>query len=213
MSSFPPMIPWPQLPESEREAARHISEQIHHLGFYVTLFQQGLQLVQYASRLRAQLLDTAMSGDNWGANDLRFQAANWKSIAARDAAMNIYHFQSILRSLRDQTKDSPWVRARVETKVLEEAYDAFKIMFPSWKEMRHVIGHTADMMFSPAEKKKHYPENGPVFVSMYDGDGDRLTMTRGKQAVYVDMTPETLNGLTTIKEAVWRAFRKCDGLP
>lgn len=60
----------------------------------------------------------------------RAARSKWLRIPIESAAFSIYHFQSALRSVRDQLKHTPILAAKVDSKALQKAYDRFHAEFP-----------------------------------------------------------------------------------
>ena len=200
-----PHINWLE-PAEERDFARHISFSLTRAAALVSQFEHAVALNNHCGDLRAE----HYAANGMHGSEVRRRYAEWQAIAARDAAFTIYHFQSTARSIRDQLAYAPTLKAKVDTKALEEAWLRIDRDFPFWKEMRDAVGHSADIQFSPAEIDKHRPASGPGMIGTLDKTGTRLISMRKKRIVYLDVTPETLETLKSVVIDVFLAFRKAD---
>src|SRR5829696_6885478 len=89
-SDWGPHINWLEPPE-EREHAQHFSTQLHMLRMYVIAFSRAVHLIDHCENLLKSLPSIPD----------RQKVFDWTAIAARDAAMTIYHFRSTLYSVQN----------------------------------------------------------------------------------------------------------------
>lgn len=202
-----PMIDWPKYPAEEREHVRLVCGSLGMLRTHANTFDDAVSLIEHCQQLKLAMGERIFTAEEM---NQRLLNVNWQMIAARDAAFSMYHFQSSLRSVRDQLRHTPTLRAKVDTKALEASYRRIGEEFPDWKDMRDAIGHWADMLFSNDNIKQHWPE-GPIRIGRsYDPATRRLTMTRNKKQISLDVTTGALERIESIMTDAWAAFCKAD---
>jgi hypothetical protein len=79
----------------------------------------------------------------------------WLFIAARDAAMIVYHVRSTLHSIKSNVRNCPSVLKRTSIPILESALSTLETNFPNLVMLRHAVAHDADTSFSPESRAKH----------------------------------------------------------
>lgn len=198
-----PLINWLE-PFEEREAASHICSQLRRLTLHVQTFQAAIELIDHCEELTAAH-KASPDSDNWS---VRARFGDWMLITARDAAFTVYHYQSVLRSIRDQLHRAPTLQSKTDTKAIEHAYEQFKADFPSWKSVRDAVGHWADMGFKPEDFEEHRVPGEPFIQSTFDPRTRSLIMTRHKGYRMLAVTEENYRRLVAITQAVFAAFRK-----
>jgi hypothetical protein len=80
---------------------------------------------------------------------------NYQIIAARDGALNIYHFGCCLNAIKKQVPASPVHAGKVDAIKLRAARQKFRAYFPNIDSVRHGIAHAAEHYKSPADMKKN----------------------------------------------------------
>lgn len=106
----------------------------------------------------------------------------WRAIAARDAAMNAYHFCRAIEYLGKLK--APSLRARLDSNAIREARRIARARLPDFVSIRHAVGHTVDLMFDPDEFRLHAVD-GEHYI--FGGFSNRtLTVTKdGKHFAFV----------------------------
>lgn len=188
---FPPHLDWLDPPE-ELNAARHIQ---HLLGLLWLLVDDW-----YASAL-----DVFVSCDVPAiARPDRRQAARWKQVAARDAAVTVYHVASTIGSIRGGFRDCPTLRSRVDHATIRDAAGAFDRRFPQGRKARHANTHFADFLRSYQEAERHKPRNGPDNRGVLIGN--RLLTSLECEATTAELSLAALEQLRIIKHQIFGAF-------
>lgn len=77
----------------------------------------------------------------------------WREMAARDAAINVYHLCSALNHLR--SLNAPSLRKRIDGNALKEAHNVTRGKFPDFVAIRDAVGHIADFAKNPGSLRKH----------------------------------------------------------
>jgi hypothetical protein len=80
---------------------------------------------------------------------------NYQIIAARDGALNIYHFGCCLAAIKKQVPASPVHAGKVDAIKLRAARRQFRADFPNIDSVRHGIAHAAELYKSPADMKRN----------------------------------------------------------
>lgn len=86
----------------------------------------------------------------------------WRIVAARDGALNIYHFGCSLKALKQQLWHCPTIAKNVELDLITDAIRHFKLYFPHAKNIRHAIAHAGEMADSPKQMKIGEGKNGLI---------------------------------------------------
>jgi hypothetical protein len=151
-----PAIDLGSLPQEERAEAFQIMSLLGQLAMSGFDFQHALSLFDHASALEAQLETLAMQTfgqtedmEQWRSRlETRRQISEkerefgaWKRIAARDAAMTIYHFSITLEAI--QFGKNSALGAKVDHSLIRRSRKEFKEYFPNAKTMRDAVGHYA----------------------------------------------------------------------
>jgi hypothetical protein len=76
-------------------------------------------------------------------------------VAAKEGALNIYHFGCSLDALRGQVGRCPSTRGTVDIVKLRQADKLFKRHFPNADTIRHAVAHAGEIWTSPARAKQH----------------------------------------------------------
>lgn len=80
---------------------------------------------------------------------------NYRMIAAKEGALNIYHFGCSLRELRQKVGLCPRTRDKTAGKKLREADKLFRQHFPNAEAIRHAIAHAGEVWTSPHRAARH----------------------------------------------------------
>jgi len=200
-----PRFAWPKLPEPERDFGRHLSDQFIMLASYWRDFERAVHLYDHCARLKHE--SKAVDPHNVRMAD-RALLVDWMLIAARDAAFTVYHFRSVIRSIRDQLSRTPSVLKLTDTKALEKAWLRVDQEFPTCKAVRDALGHRADMHFSPERSAEHAHATGRTIQGSLDEGSRSIVMTRNREYVSLALTQDTLRRMDSIAHDVFAAFPK-----
>lgn len=192
-------------PAAEHVHARHISNQLSGLKSHEDQFASAVALFDHVEAL--------ISNNRSAGGNVRERAAmaNWMDISANHAALTVYHFQSTLRSIRDQIQYAPTLAAKVDSRKIEAAYNRFPLEFPVWKEVRDWVGHFADKMFKPADIENNLTPDGLLFHGTLIGRS--LVFTRKGEFIQLDVTEENRQRLRAVKNDAYSAFQKASLWP
>lgn len=79
----------------------------------------------------------------------------YRIIAAKEAALNIYHFGNSLDALRRQVYICPTTHSVVDAGKLKQAFSLFNRYFPHANNTRHAVAHAGEIWGSPAKAREH----------------------------------------------------------
>jgi hypothetical protein len=146
----------------------------------------------------------------------------WSLIAARDGAFAIYHFGQALGAIPPALRKCPTLSARVDHSALRLARKSFKAAFTGHEAIRHVVGHTVDFNATIEERERHsikqpwrrtFRNNltiemiGPRPMFSPGDLVDRVyKVTYDSDVHCYEVTGESLDGLSAIRESVYGAF-------
>lgn len=85
----------------------------------------------------------------------------WRDVAARDTAINIYHFCKALQYLR--SIKAPSLRDRLDKNSLKEAFNITRTQFQNFIDIRNAVGHVADFLQNVDSFRSHAVE-GHTFI-------------------------------------------------
>lgn len=140
----------------------------------------------------------------------------WKTIAARDATMTIYHFGQTLDAIVKSIRTCPPLKAGVLKPELDSAQPLFEKLFQKSTRMRNAVGHDVDRVATPKKMqddtfKGDLASIAPFFEgsgSLFIGQmlvGRELTMTKKSDVVSVEVSEAKLGALAQIRDLVYRA--------
>ncbi len=208
-----PVLDLKALPLKERAAAAHVQVSLHYLFFHARDFAAALALFDEKHVQEARAAVTGKT--NWGTQH--------KYIAARDGAMTLYHFGKTADDIGPNLKKSPTLWALVDHRQLKTARKLMRQLFPDFVEIRHSVGHSAELR---NEREKHQVkgpfEASPAFIvgdstvpvtirNHLLGRSFRNTFN-GKLRAY-EMSADTLKGLESVKDGFYQAFGQRGALP
>jgi hypothetical protein len=211
-----PDIVLSRLPVEEREAARHVKLLLDGLAVHVQHFAAAVALYDHLEELLAQgaLRATSLQAQREG-KARRRNMLGWGGIAARDAAMTLYHFETTLDAIVKGIRKCPTLFARVGEARLRTFQPAFVKNFPAATAMRNAVGHSSDWGRTPESMAFHaykvpYSDDGLEITSgiylLSHQAGRKLIATIRGRLVFVEVTEEWLRGLIEIQRLVYDAF-------
>lgn len=126
----------------------------------------------------------------------------YRMIAARDAALHVYHFKCCLDAIAKQLPKSRSLSALVHPAKITAIVDRFKQMFPHADNVRHGIAHVADKL--PAYGPGYAIDKGGFLSGALHG----RTYTVGNlgDAFSLTIDQAALSNLETIRHSLWEAF-------
>lgn len=138
----------------------------------------------------------------------------FRIIAAKEGALNIYHLGCSLDALRGQVGRCPETRGLDAIK-LREADKLFKRHFPNADTIRHAIAHAGEVWTSPARAKQHQLHEDHSWVGGFVSAGDyqvsglferTYSLQWGGRMFEVQMDASTVQKLSDVLALVHSAF-------
>jgi hypothetical protein len=209
---------------AERDSAGILSMNLLGLTDFVVSFEYAVRLADHADllvtsekrKLQLAVLDSGRSREEIEALAAPVRIyGGWMSIAAKEAAMAVYHFHMKQQAVMQGAAQVSSISALVNMERLHEARVHFSKHFPHAKEMRNAIGHDAERTASAAARKDHgFTGTVRIDHSIYEGtglfwsgmDGRTLRMARYKKLVSVTVDEATLDRLIEVQSKVLSAF-------
>lgn len=141
-----PRLDLKRLPDEEHENALHLQALLHLLDAFIVRFESALRLNNHCRGLGKNCAKEANSS---GVTDeLAFRISeqiSWRLIAAREAAMAVYHFSCTLESIASGVHRCPSLKSRMKHRPFQMARKIFNKIFPHADSMRHAISHAAEL--------------------------------------------------------------------
>jgi hypothetical protein len=72
----------------------------------------------------------------------------WSGMAGPDAAITVFHFGKTLAAIRSGLSGLPSVKGKVNHSKLRAAAKRFRQEFPDFEQIRHAVGHRAELTVS-----------------------------------------------------------------
>jgi hypothetical protein len=123
----------------------------HNLVVFYEAFQASIALFD--------LLEWA--GQAPGATALPLDFIRYRRIAARDAALNLYHFKYSLRAIKKNLPKSVALSARIDAVAIRNALKYFNSNFPNIDQVRHAVAHAGEL-FSNVAKMRQNESNSTI---------------------------------------------------
>lgn len=208
------------------------------LAASVSEFQHALALFDHASALEAECerltLPTFEPTDDMAEFMARTRERSrmrraelgfvaWKRIAARDAAMTIYHVSVALDAIN--VRPDTALAGKVDQHLVKQSRKDFRAHFPDGIRMRDAISHSSDLVKSRAHVE-HNAFRGPYVagsLAMHGGgmlanvlDGRRLIFSirpmhaPAARIVTFDVTAENLGKVAACVNLMFKAFHGAD---
>ena len=135
----------PPVPEHEREVYECIVGNRANLRRFLTDFQTSVALFELLERGGGPPSTGVLGGEFF----------QYRIIAARDGALNIYHAKCSLEAIKKQLPQCPSLNPFVDPKDIRRALKIFNQFFPNCDNVRHAIAHAGEIFSSPRIMKKH----------------------------------------------------------
>ena len=188
------------LAEKERKDTSTLARSLGSLDNYLRDFHAALTL-----------FDFAVASDN----------TQWCFIACRDGAMTIYHFGRTLQNVRAALGSCPTVNSLIDSKSLRLVAKKFDARFPDFEHLRHAIAHSSELWKNVASFIKNAVtgrHDGPLVVvaknsriAMHNNLVNRqFSMSYEGRLVSYEISAETLQRMTTLKDEFYSAFRPAE---
>lgn len=140
-------------------------------------------------------------------------------LAARDAAMTIYHLGEYIIGLRNSMGDAPTFKGTVDHELLRAAYKEFKIAFPLHRDIRHAIAHSAELSNTMEARQKNSVKSGVNIPGIFISPGTNVTMsdvivddnfimTFKEKIIQYKLNVEAINNVDSILEKISNSFFK-----
>ena len=149
----------------EEEAVEAITHAIDSLDQFVADFAADVGLFEESYAISENLSSrrhvATMNGDFSEASrlqDLRATFAKRKFIAARDGAMQIYHFCFVTKLIRENLPRVPLLDKLVDAAGRESLGERIEAAFPSYKDIRNAVGHSRSELVLDDGKRRHEPK-------------------------------------------------------
>jgi hypothetical protein len=163
---------------------------LHSLGSHAQDYIHAVGLCQHCNEYEAVVgVDSAVA---------------WRFIAARDAAMSVYHFSYVLELIRSAAKQSPSMTDVIDHKALKAERRAFLEIFPFAVRMRHAIAHHSDLFENERKSEQNSSKSGPNFVNCLMGNKYKCTIDG--IAVECDISSYSAAALLAVTHRTFDAF-------
>lgn len=176
---------------------------------YVNEIEAALALFDHAGKLMTANVDAR-----------RPDISRWQFIAARDGALQLYHFGQTLTSIDGLLSRGLSIAKHAKTDKLRDARAEFDQHFPHWWEIRQGAAHLADFSKTPDRLDQNAaPVSQIPFITIPGADpslpiyaannlhGRVYSCTVGKRFVSYSLSKETVSKLMEVTEITFAAFR------
>jgi hypothetical protein len=152
-----PQLDRDKIPIAEHPALQHIVGLLTALAVQERNFRTAVLLFEASHQENSELANAVSSGVlDFGTLDRATDTlSGWQSIAARDGAMTIYHFGCTVEAIKASLPRCPTLNAGVDHSNLRMARKLFESHFPGYKDIRHVVAHTAEFAATIDDKEIH----------------------------------------------------------
>jgi hypothetical protein len=184
------------LSPAENAEAGHIDWLLLLLDIYVRQFQTALDLFTHAEALIRKDLSS----------HTRFQG--WLFIAARDAALTIYHFGHVLQATRGRIRRCPTLKPFYRAQSMRLAHKLYEANFGHIERIRHAIGHTGEMISTPENLKRMQgggQDRQPSLIISHLSNR-KFQTTHDGELFSFEIADETLKMLERITGLAYEAF-------
>jgi hypothetical protein len=153
-----------KIPADEVDAYACISLNRYNLSRFLEEFHSAVRLFEFLER----------GGGPPSVGVFGGQFIKFRMIAARDGALNIYHFRCSLDAVRKQLPTCPTLAKTTDCFKLRSALRKFDEYFPHAESVRHAVAHTGELNRSPARMRQQKQRIGHVGVGFASGAGSLL---------------------------------------
>lgn len=205
MNILPRVMYYP-FPEGEQEAVKRTDRALISVASHIDAFKAALALHDFcAERLTPQLQMEEHS-----------KMLSWKFIAGRDGALQLFHVGRAVGYVDAGRKSSQTLTSYMNLEAFDNALKLFDSISPSYINIRHAVGHTADFADKPRKHEatggfgKTIPgvtlgDNATVMVS--EGfEGRKFYSTVDGKPVYYDLSEDTVTKLDSVLRHFGNSF-------
>ncbi len=178
--------------EEDREAATFTHHQLTMLCLYGKAFIADQGLLSHCEQSLSALSQREY---------YKSPIVSWKHIAARDGAINLYHFSTTLESISKSIGLAKSLHHTADHDKIKAARKLFRDTFPTVEKMRHSVAHAADLHKSKENTKENtvFGEKGGLFISGNLVKGVFSFTHEGKVVSY-ELSQRTAN---IVREVAW----------
>jgi hypothetical protein len=199
------------LPVAEMKDAAHLDMLLMNLGYYGLRFYEALNLFDYCQQQFNDALAALVHAE--GSNEIeRLQRekgrhVGWRGIAARDAAMTVYHFGATLTAIVQGVRKCPTILSLCDIPTLNFSQPHFRKRFSRWDGVRQAIGHSADLLITPEILAKHASHGQTIHEVV---EGRDLIITFKWKIIRFGISHDSLEALHRVLTSVYNAFRPAE---
>jgi hypothetical protein len=200
---------YPEIPENERDIYDCIVANWAQVAVFLRDFQTACALFELLER-----------GGNPQNGVLGGVFVKYRIIAAREAALNVYHFGCTIDSIRDLLAKTTVLKARfIDPKLVRIAHKAFRAQFPNVTNIRHAIAHAGEFFDSVDRMKSHERKSNIEFHGSGAGGGGffkealfERTYSIGFEGAILSISidDDSVASLTTIRSTIDSAFIRAE---
>jgi hypothetical protein len=193
----------PDLPKDSNEywVAADIWKSLMSLSTFIGKFDSAVLLFEFVSN--------AIAGP---------MRSEWRFIAARDAAMQVFHFSEAFDDIRRRLRTSPAFLAKADIGRLRGADKSFRKFFPGLDLIRHSIAHAGTHLNTRDKYQKHAVKGPKQFagISLAEGtnvavnsglDGNVFTMTGGGDVLTCEISRRSADQMHDVLLLIAGAFQ------
>lgn len=201
-------VPWISydIPHDERSAVYEVSSWLSMLDDTVCNFWAALELFDYAEGHRKSgfpSLPTNTPPDP--AIQLHRIRMRWQFMAARDAAMTIFHFKKTMEKIRGSVGAIPSLLEQLDIEKLKIASKLLDSYFPNSKKMRNLVAHLAETTINPLDPQKT-DDSDPNILVLHSLAGRRYTSDYRGETFSYELSHESLTKLNRVKLKIFEGF-------
>lgn len=140
-----PHFPISHMPADEQDKARDLLRNLSLLGNFHQDFVAGVELMAFTQQKTVELLAKREGGlTPEPVREAILSLSRWAFIAARDAAMSLFHFGTVSESIQACVARCPSIAKHVSHRELALCGNAFQTQFADWGPVRHSVAHQGD---------------------------------------------------------------------
>jgi hypothetical protein len=215
-----PILDIDRLPVEEQKNALHLQALLHLLDAFVVRFENALSLSEHCKELLKQhAKEAAASGLTEELFRRIAEKQSWRLVAAREAAMAVYHYSCTFESISFGVHRCPAIKTRMKHRPFTMARKLFSKHFPNAEMMRHAISHTAEMAATveslkenASKYRRHFgtviPEDAVAMAIGPSFSNNRLVLSYKGNDVSIEITPAARERLCQISGQIYVMFRQ-----
>ena len=143
----PPTLSLHQLEETEQYQGGHLWDLLDDLRTYAIEFEASVRLLQQCTE-KLREVDADRDLDEY------WLWSHARHIPARDAALTVYHFGwTLLTSIPETLRRCPTISLQADHVELRAARGQFEERLGNYSQLRHAVGHRAELRQSTERKQ------------------------------------------------------------